>query len=208
MKNDMKVIMESWRSNVITEQEDYTQGIQTGPIRLGQVKKISDILAIFDETTEETMKRRHNLMAAVIQALFELVSNGMDVADSLDIDVEGLQEIFETCQEIGEALKEIYENTKEGIEEDSPTGFWGKIKSVVGNAFKETVLNFPIAAITSLLSNKEAMKILLPIAKQLGVAQGLNGLKEPREILNCGNSGTTMRLLMGLLAGQEGKNFI
>ena len=37
---------------------------------------------------------------------------------------------------------------------------------------------------------------------------GLNGLKEPREILNCGNSGTTMRLLMGLLAGQEGKNFI
>ncbi len=37
---------------------------------------------------------------------------------------------------------------------------------------------------------------------------GLNGLKEPTEILNCGNSGTTMRLLMGLLAGQEGKNFI
>ncbi|MDC3044934.1 3-phosphoshikimate 1-carboxyvinyltransferase [Prochlorococcus sp. AH-736-B04] len=37
---------------------------------------------------------------------------------------------------------------------------------------------------------------------------GLNGLKEPKEILYCGNSGTTMRLLMGLLAGQEGKNFI
>ena len=37
---------------------------------------------------------------------------------------------------------------------------------------------------------------------------GLNGFKEPREILDCGNSGTTMRLLMGLLAGQENKNFI
>ncbi len=37
---------------------------------------------------------------------------------------------------------------------------------------------------------------------------GLDGLKEPKEILNCGNSGTTMRLLMGLLAGQEDKNFI
>ncbi len=37
---------------------------------------------------------------------------------------------------------------------------------------------------------------------------GLDGIKEPKEILNCGNSGTTMRLLMGLLAGQEGKNFI
>ena len=37
---------------------------------------------------------------------------------------------------------------------------------------------------------------------------GLDGFREPKEILNCGNSGTTMRLLMGLLAGQEGKNFI
>ena len=37
---------------------------------------------------------------------------------------------------------------------------------------------------------------------------GINGFKEPKEILDCGNSGTTMRLLMGLLAGQEGSNFI
>ena len=37
---------------------------------------------------------------------------------------------------------------------------------------------------------------------------GLDGFKEPKEILNCGNSGTTMRLLMGLLAGQKGDNFI
>ena len=37
---------------------------------------------------------------------------------------------------------------------------------------------------------------------------GIDGLREPKEILNCGNSGTTMRLLMGLLAGQEGRNFI
>ena len=37
---------------------------------------------------------------------------------------------------------------------------------------------------------------------------GLSGFKEPEEILDCGNSGTTMRLLMGLLAGQEGSNFI
>ena len=37
---------------------------------------------------------------------------------------------------------------------------------------------------------------------------GLNGFQEPRDILNCGNSGTTMRLIMGLLAGQEGQHFI
>tara|TARA_B100000965_G_scaffold284503_2_gene242436 strand:+ start:880 stop:2214 length:1335 start_codon:yes stop_codon:yes gene_type:complete len=37
---------------------------------------------------------------------------------------------------------------------------------------------------------------------------GLNGLKEPEDILNCGNSGTTMRLIIGLLAGQENHHFI
>ena len=37
---------------------------------------------------------------------------------------------------------------------------------------------------------------------------GLNGLQEPEDILNCGNSGTTMRLIMGLLAGQEDHHFI
>ena len=40
------------------------------------------------------------------------------------------------------------------------------------------------------------------------VGIGIDGFKEPKEILNCGNSGTTMRLLMGLLAGQVEKNFI
>ncbi len=31
---------------------------------------------------------------------------------------------------------------------------------------------------------------------------GLHGLKAPAQVLDCGNSGTTLRLLMGLLAGQ------
>ena len=37
---------------------------------------------------------------------------------------------------------------------------------------------------------------------------GLNGLKEPEDILDCGNSGTTMRLIIGLLAGQPDHHFI
>lgn len=35
---------------------------------------------------------------------------------------------------------------------------------------------------------------------------GLRGLKAPKAVLNCGNSGTTMRLLCGLLAGQSFKS--
>jgi len=32
--------------------------------------------------------------------------------------------------------------------------------------------------------------------------KGLSGLKEPEDVIDCGNSGTTMRLLCGVLAGQ------
>ncbi len=37
---------------------------------------------------------------------------------------------------------------------------------------------------------------------------GLDGLCEPNDVLNCGNSGTTMRLMIGLLAGRRERNFI
>jgi 3-phosphoshikimate 1-carboxyvinyltransferase len=36
---------------------------------------------------------------------------------------------------------------------------------------------------------------------------GLRGLHEPGEPLDCGNAGTVMRLVSGLLAGQEGRRF-
>ncbi len=35
------------------------------------------------------------------------------------------------------------------------------------------------------------------------IGRGKHGFKDPHKILNCGNSGTTIRLLMGLLAGQN-----
>lgn len=37
---------------------------------------------------------------------------------------------------------------------------------------------------------------------------GLDGLQEPEEVLDCGNSGTTMRLMLGLLAGRHGRHFV
>ncbi len=33
--------------------------------------------------------------------------------------------------------------------------------------------------------------------------RGLDGLREPEDVIDCGNSGTTMRLMTGLLAGQK-----
>jgi 3-phosphoshikimate 1-carboxyvinyltransferase len=33
--------------------------------------------------------------------------------------------------------------------------------------------------------------------------RGLHGLQEPADVIDCGNSGTTMRLMLGLLAGQS-----
>ncbi|MFM7634963.1 MAG: 3-phosphoshikimate 1-carboxyvinyltransferase [Cyanobacteriota bacterium] len=37
---------------------------------------------------------------------------------------------------------------------------------------------------------------------------GLDGLQEPADVLDCGNSGTTMRLMLGLLAGRSGRHFV
>ncbi len=37
---------------------------------------------------------------------------------------------------------------------------------------------------------------------------GLDGLREPEDVLDCGNSGTTMRLMLGLLAGRAGRHFV
>ncbi|KAF0654006.1 3-phosphoshikimate 1-carboxyvinyltransferase [Cyanobium sp. Copco_Reservoir_LC18] len=37
---------------------------------------------------------------------------------------------------------------------------------------------------------------------------GLDGLLEPADVLDCGNSGTTMRLMLGLLAGRAGRHFV
>ncbi len=37
---------------------------------------------------------------------------------------------------------------------------------------------------------------------------GLDGLKEPNDVLNCGNSGTTMRLILGLLVGNQGRHYV
>ncbi|MFW6378045.1 MAG: 3-phosphoshikimate 1-carboxyvinyltransferase [Bacillota bacterium] len=68
--------------------------------------------------------------------------------------------------------------------------------------------------ISGLLEGEDCLATL-KIMKDLGVditrdnsgtylveGNGLDGLKEPADILNCGNSGTTMRLLSGLLAGR------
>ena len=142
-------------------------------------------------------------MAAVVDALLEIASNGMGVADSVGVDVEGLQNIFDACQEIGGALKEIYTNTKDGIEEDSPNGFWGKIGSFAGNLFKQSALNFPFAEITGLLTDKEAMKVLFPIAKQLGVAQGLNSLKDAIPFGNTLAQVVTMAQSFGRMAQDD-----
>jgi 3-phosphoshikimate 1-carboxyvinyltransferase len=38
--------------------------------------------------------------------------------------------------------------------------------------------------------------------------RGLDGLQEPADVLDCGNSGTTIRLLLGLLAGQKFASFL
>src|SRR5262245_60219558 len=69
------------------------------------------------------------------------------------------------------------------------------------------------AVIENLLTGEDCLSTL-SVLRSLGVActldgtalrvagAGIDGLREPAGILDCGNSGTTMRLMSGLLAGQ------
>jgi 3-phosphoshikimate 1-carboxyvinyltransferase len=59
------------------------------------------------------------------------------------------------------------------------------------------------------LATLEAMRMLGVSITETGPRElridgvGLRGLKEPADTIDCGNSGTTMRLMMGLLAAQD-----
>ena len=66
----------------------------------------------------------------------------------------------------------------------------------------------PISTATCL---KRMGVVISPIEKGKSIevqGVGLDGLQEPDEILYCGNSGTTMRLMLGLLVGRKGRHFI
>lgn len=48
------------------------------------------------------------------------------------------------------------------------------------------------------------VKIDEPVEGELRVSgSGAAGLEEPTDVIDCGNSGTTMRLMTGVLAGQN-----
>lgn len=61
---------------------------------------------------------------------------------------------------------------------------------------------------TDCLSTRDCMRALGAVIEQVSDTEmnvhgsGLDGLREPEDVLNCGGSGTTVRLLAGLLAGQ------
>jgi len=68
------------------------------------------------------------------------------------------------------------------------------------------ITNFsPSADCNSTLSCLRALGVAIERAgpNLLIKAAGYDGLRAPRAMLNCGNSGTTMRLLAGILAGQN-----
>jgi 3-phosphoshikimate 1-carboxyvinyltransferase len=53
------------------------------------------------------------------------------------------------------------------------------------------------------------VEIEIPTPTDLVVhGRGLDGLQEPADVLDCGNSGTTIRLLLGLLSGQKFASFL
>jgi 3-phosphoshikimate 1-carboxyvinyltransferase len=65
-----------------------------------------------------------------------------------------------------------------------------------------------LQAIQALGVQVEREKITDTIFNLKIFGKGINGLNEPKDVLNCGNSGTGLRLIMGLLAGHPKGLFV
>ena len=66
----------------------------------------------------------------------------------------------------------------------------------------------PLSTAACLRSMGVTISPITPGATVTVQGVGLEGLQEPSVILDCGNSGTSMRLMLGLLAGRSGRHFI
>ena len=88
-------------------------------------------------------------------------------------------------------------------------------KSISHRSLMLSSLAAGTSTITGLLEADDCLSTLA-IMRQLGIkitrtdsgcfqveGRGLQGLQEPKDVLDCGNSGTSMRLLTGLLAAQD-----
>lgn len=86
-------------------------------------------------------------------------------------------------------------------------------KSISHRAILLNALAAGSAQITNFLTGADCLSTIaciralgIPVERQGDTVQitgaGVRGLREPGDVLDCGNSGTTLRLLTGLLAGQ------
>ena len=66
----------------------------------------------------------------------------------------------------------------------------------------------PLSTAACLRAMGVAISPITPGATVTVQGVGLEGLQEPSVILDCGNSGTSMRLMLGLLAGRSDRHFI
>ncbi len=66
----------------------------------------------------------------------------------------------------------------------------------------------PLSTATCLRAMGVGVSAISADAPVLVQGVGLDGFQEPADVLDCGNSGTTMRLMLGLLAGRSGRHFV
>ena len=112
----------------------------------------------------------------------------------------------------------LLSNKNMDIKVEKSSGLKGTIeipadKSITHRAFMFAALTKGKVKVTNYSKGADCMSTL-KIIQQLGctveflsdkelIIDATNALKEPKEALDCGNSGTTTRLMMGILAGQN-----
>ena len=212
MKNEMKLIMENWRRNVLSEQtrEEFDialqlatairdarrSGGQSNPDNI----RVGDLLKLFDDKVVEEMTGRYSQIGAIIKILLKAAAIGNEFLAKKSYDDSGFtNDDISDALELIEKFKEYFEGISEKIEElkQENRGFFSRM---LGGLTKG-ILTFPVDDFAKMLKNN----FFKTVASQLGFAAAMASFEELIPMAGIAMKGIKVLQLFGEWADEDGE---
>ena len=211
MKSEMKLIMENWRRNALSEQtreeidiaiqlatairDAREAGGQSNPDNI----KVGDLLNLFDDKVVEEMTSRHSQIAAIIKILLQVtaIANEQLTVDSADkgYSNDDIQEALELV----EKFKEYFEGISQKLEQlkQENRGFFSRMLGGTSKA----ILSFPVDDAKKLTENK----FFRTVAVELGFGAAIAGFIEVIPLAGFAMKGIKILQVFGEWADEDGE---
>jgi len=178
MKNDMKLIMESWRSNALrTKEAKLNEEPDPDEVSDTSGVKIDTLLQMFDQETSKEMMERHNVFKALASKLIELSEKVLAfrgaVGDTTqNFSQESLDKLVEEMKGLAENLIEIFEQTMEPMQQQG--SMWNKGWSMVKKGLSSLISGAPdiLESVSKIVTNP----IVAEVALKAGLSEAIKKL--------------------------------